>query len=112
MACKADDSPSSCLYGRSPMRRLMVVLSVWIVYVLKSRKNGRLYTGYTNNINRRFKEHNSLNGGKYSSKNAPFDLIFFEAYKDKRDATKAELFWKSGYGREVLKDKIKYSLQG
>lgn len=78
---------------------------------MRSKKNFRLYTGFTNDINRRFKEHNSKNGGKYSLKNAPFELVFFEAFKDKRDATKAEIFWKSGYGREVLKDKIKYSLE-
>jgi len=47
----------------------------------------------------------------YTSKNAPYTLLFFEAFRDKRDATKAEKFWKSGYGREVLKDKIKYSLE-
>lgn len=84
---------------------------MWFTYVLKSYKNNRLYTGFTNDINRRLKEHNSKNGGVYSSKNAPFKLIFLEAFRDKRDATKAELFWKSGYGREVLKDKIEYSLR-
>jgi putative endonuclease len=89
----------------------MVVFVMWFSYVLRSKKNFRLYTGFTNDINRRFKEHNSKNGGKYSLKNAPFELVFFEAFKDKRDATKAEIFWKSGYGREVLKDKIKYSLE-
>lgn len=84
---------------------------MWFVYVLKSKLNGRLYTGFTSNLKLRFAEHNSKRGGQYTSKNGPFDLIYFESYKDKRDATKAEVFWKSGYGREVLKDKIKYSLE-
>jgi putative endonuclease len=83
---------------------------MWYVYVLKSLKNCRLYTGFTSNLKLRVAEHNSLRGGAYTSRNGPFILMFFEAYRDKRDATKAELFWKSGYGREVLKDKIKYSL--
>ena len=84
---------------------------MWYVYVLKSRLNKRLYTGYTLNIKLRLEEHNSKQGGIYTLKNGPFDLVYFESYRDKRDATKAELFWKSGYGRDVLKDKVKYSLE-
>ena len=61
----------------------------------------------TNDLNRRFKEHNKKRGSIYTSKNAPFDLIFYEAYLNKKDASEAELFFKSGYGREVLKDKLK-----
>jgi len=84
---------------------------MWFTYILRSKKNSKLYTGYTANIINRLDEHNSKQGSVYTSKNGPFDLIFYEAFKDKLDATKAELFWKSGYGREVLKDKIKYSLE-
>ena len=93
------------------MRQLMVEFVMWFTYVLRSKKNHSLYAGYTGDINKRFKEHNKKIGSKYTSRNAPFELIFFEAFKDKRDATAAEVFWKSGYGREVLKDKIKYSLE-
>jgi len=82
---------------------------MWYVYVLQSKKNGKLYTGLTNNLKRRFSEHNSKKGGKYTSWNTPFKLIFYETYLDKRDAMSAEKFFKSGYGREVLKkDKLKY----
>ncbi|PIU73861.1 excinuclease ABC subunit C [Candidatus Shapirobacteria bacterium CG06_land_8_20_14_3_00_40_12] len=84
---------------------------MYFTYVLRSLKNKRLYTGYTSDLKSRFIEHNSKKGGTYTSKNAPLELVFYEAFKDKRDATKAELFWKTGYGREVLKDKIKYSLE-
>lgn len=79
---------------------------MYYVYTLQSLKNGRLYTGRTNNLKRRFKEHNEKRGGKYTSENAPFGLIFYEAHLNKKDAVKAELFFKSGYGREVLKDKL------
>lgn len=77
---------------------------MYYAYVLKSIKNGRLYTGKTNDLRRRFKEHNDKRGG---SKNAPFELIFYEAYLNKKDSAAAEKFFKSGYGREVLKDKLK-----
>ena len=80
---------------------------MWYSYILQSRKNKRLYVGYTNDLKRRFIEHNQKRGGTYTSKNAPFDLIFYEAYIEKEDAINAELFYKSGYGREVLKGKLK-----
>ncbi|MBU4210426.1 GIY-YIG nuclease family protein [Patescibacteria group bacterium] len=83
---------------------------MWFTYVLKSLKNGRLYVGFTSDIKRRLIEHNKKIGGKYSSKNSPFELIFFEAYLNKKDATKSEKFFKTGYGREVLRAKLKYSL--
>lgn len=80
---------------------------MFYVYTLRSVKNGRLYTGRTNDLKRRFREHNEKRGGVYTSRNAPFELIFYEAYTNKKDAVKAELFFKTGYGREVLKDKLK-----
>jgi putative endonuclease len=79
---------------------------MWYVYVLKSKRNGRFYTGITNDLKRQVEEHNGKRGGEYTSNNGPFELIFYEAYLDKNDATKAELFFKSGYAREVLKDKL------
>ena len=79
---------------------------MWYVYILRSLKNKKLYTGVTGDLRKRFRDHNLKNGGKYTSKNAPFELIFYEAFLNKKDATKDELFFKSGYGREVLKGKL------
>jgi putative endonuclease len=79
----------------------------YYVYILRSLKNKRFYTGYTDNIIRRVIEHNSKKGGKYTSINAPYKLIFFEGYLNKKDALNAEKFFKTGYGKEVLKQKIK-----
>lgn len=84
---------------------------MWYVYVLKSEKNERLYIGMTENLKRRFKEHNSKIGGKYTKDNGPFDLIFYEAFLNKKDASKDEMFFKSGYGREVLKSKLENYLK-
>ena len=75
-------------------------------YVLKSQKNGRFYYGSTDDLKRRFKEHNGGVGGKYTSDNRPFELVYYEAYTSYKLAKKAEKFYKSGYGREVLKEKL------
>jgi putative endonuclease len=80
---------------------------MFYAYVLQSVKNGRLYVGNTNDLKRRFDDHNKKRGSAYTSQNAPFELIFYEAYLNKKDAAAAEIFFKSGYGREVLKDKLK-----
>ena len=79
---------------------------MWYVYILESLKNSRLYVGYTDDLKRRFKEHNEGRGGTYTRKNGKWRLIFYEAYLEKKDAVKAEKFFKTGYGREILKDKL------
>ena len=79
---------------------------MWYVYVLRSLKNKRLYTGVTSDLRRRIIEHNNKLGGAYTSKNSPFKLIFYEAYLEKSDAITAEKFFKTGYGREVLREKL------
>lgn len=82
----------------------------YYVYVLLSLKNKRLYTGSTSDLKKRLDEHNKGLGGEYTKKNKPFVLIYYEAFLSKKDAVKQEKFYKSGYGREILKDKIKDSL--
>ena len=100
-------SNGSRLIGDPPKRRgHRLYINMWYVYVLKSEKNNKLYAGVTDDLERRFKEHNSGKGGKYTKDNRPFKLIFYEAYINKLDAYKAEKFFKSGYGKEVLKDKL------
>lgn len=79
---------------------------MWYLYVLENLKNGNFYTGSTDNLRRRFEEHNQGRGGGYTKKQGKFKLIFYEAFLNKKDASKAEKFFKTGYGREVLKDKL------
>lgn len=83
---------------------------MYYVYILKSKKDNKLYVGKTQNLKRRFLEHNS--GKVISTKNRkPFELLFYEAFKNKTDAGRDELFFKSGYGREIIKDKLLNSLK-
>lgn len=83
---------------------------MYYTYVLKSLKNGRLYTGSTEDLKQRVEEHNKGVGGKFTRDNRPYKLIFYEAFLAKVDAVKQEKFYKTGYGKEVLKEKIKHSL--
>lgn len=79
---------------------------MFYAYVLKSKKSGRLYTGSTDDLKRRFSEHNKGIGGKFTKDNRPFEILYYEAYNTYDLAKKAERFYKTGYGREVLKGKL------
>ena len=78
----------------------------WYVYVLRSLKDGKHYIGYTSNLERRLKEHNS--GKQRSTKHrAPFELIYYEEFESKSDAIKRERQLKSYKGGEAFKRLIK-----
>lgn len=60
------------------------------VYILKSKVDDKLYIGKTNDLRRRFEEHNR--GDNISTKyRKPFELIYYEAYKSNKDASNREL---------------------
>lgn len=76
------------------------------VYILKSLKNGSLYTGYTTDLKRRFKQHN--NGESQATKPfRPYELIFYEAFLNDTDAKNREVYLKGGYGRKTINALLK-----
>ena len=75
---------------------------MYYVYILKSEKNGKLYKGMTQDLKRRVKEHNS-DGSSFTSYNGPWKLVYYEAFLNKGDAQREELFLKSGKGKERIK---------
>jgi len=78
---------------------------MYIVYVLQSLKDGGLYTGFTNDLERRFLEHNSGNT-KSNKFRVPFKIIYKEPCLDRGTARRRERYLKSGCGREFLKQFI------
>lgn len=59
------------------------------VYILKCADN-TLYTGWTTNVERRFKTHNNGKGAKYTRARLPVELVYYEEFKDKILAQKRE----------------------
>lgn len=59
------------------------------VYILRC-SDGTLYTGYTNNLEKRLKVHNSGKGAKYTRCRLPVEIVYFEEYCTKSEATKRE----------------------
>ncbi len=78
---------------------------MYYTYVLKSEKDGNHYIGFTENMDKRVKEHNE--GLVEATKNRlPFELVYFEACNSKENAIKREKYFKTGFGRRYLKDRI------
>ncbi|HCX26012.1 MAG: endonuclease [Candidatus Collierbacteria bacterium GW2011_GWB1_45_35] len=74
----------------------------WYAYVLLSLKNGNLYKGITNDLERRISEHN-LGKNRSTKINAPWKIVYFEKFMTRDEARNREKFLKSGKGREFLK---------
>lgn len=76
------------------------------VYVIRSNKDGKYYTGFTDDLRKRFNQHHS--GENVSTKNrGPFKLIYYEASLSKHDAIDRERFLKTGMGKRYLKNRLK-----
>lgn len=59
------------------------------VYLLRSMKDGRFYTGWTMDLERRFKEHNA--GVSISTRNrGPFELLHYETFSSPGEAKNRE----------------------
>ena len=58
-------------------------------YILEC-KDGSYYTGWTNNLEKRLKEHNEGKGAKYTKARKPVRLLYFEEFDSKEDAMKRE----------------------
>lgn len=81
---------------------------MYYVYLL-SLNNGSTYTGFTNNLKRRLREHQT--GQATSTKNKrPLQLIYYEAYISKTDAAARELYLKTGDGRRSMKKQLQHYL--
>ena len=62
----------------------------WIIYILKC-KDQSLYTGITNDIEKRIEKHISGNGSKYLRGRLPIKLVYEETALNRSEATKREL---------------------
>lgn len=58
-------------------------------YILKC-KDGTYYTGWTNNLEKRLKDHNDGKGAKYTKARRPVELVYHEMFESKEDAMKRE----------------------
>lgn len=83
----------------------------YYVYVLQSESDKNFYTGYTNNIRVRIKEHNA--GKVVSTKNRlPMKLVYWEGCLNQKDALLREKYLKTAWGKRYIKNRLKNYLTG
>lgn len=58
-------------------------------YILRCA-DGTLYTGWTNDLEKRLKAHNAGTGAKYTRARRPVELVWYESFEDKTDAQRRE----------------------
>lgn len=61
----------------------------FFVYILQTN-DGRYYTGYTTNLERRLKEHQLGTGGKFTRSFGAKKILYHEVFSDKSAALKRE----------------------
>lgn len=79
---------------------------MYYVYIMRSLMNGRWYTGSTNDLRKRFKQHNAGKSA-YTQRFLPYQLIYYEACLDEGDARSREKYLKSGMGKRYLNNRLK-----
>jgi len=83
----------------------------YYVYILKSGKDKKFYTGYTNNLKLRFEQHQK--GKVESTKDRrPLKLIYYESCLNQQDATHREKYLKTYHGKTFLRKRLKSYLTG
>lgn len=77
----------------------------YFVYVLRSLKDKKFYTGFTKDIEQRLSQHNS---GKVNSTKSriPFELVYYEVSRNIDDAIHREKYLKTTYGKRYIKNRI------
>ncbi|GAA0804998.1 GIY-YIG nuclease family protein [Clostridium sp. AF19-22AC] len=58
-------------------------------YILRCN-DGSLYTGWTNDLEKRLGDHNAGKGAKYTKGRRPVELAYYEIYETKEEAMKRE----------------------
>ena len=66
----------------------------WHVYIIEC-SDGSLYTGITNDLDRRITAHNDGRGAKYTKSRRPVRLRYSEPAADRKNASKREYAIKS-----------------
>ncbi len=69
--------------------------------------DGTLYTGWTNDIEKRLQAHNSGGGAKYTRSRLPVSLVYYESYETKEEAMSRE--WHIKHMTRAQKIKLLYN---
>ena len=81
------------------------------VYVLRSLKDRKLYTGYSGDLATRLQSHKE--GRVTSTKlRRPLELIYWEGCINQQDATRREKYLKTAWGKRYIRSRLSNYLTG
>ena len=77
---------------------------VYFVYVLRNSE-GRLYIGFTTNLEQRVRQHQEGEGG-WTRSHGPWELVHYETFEARAEALKRERNLKRGRTNKKLREKF------
>lgn len=83
---------------------------MFYTYVLLSEKDEEFYVGFTKDLGERLEKH-TTGKVKSTANRRPLKLIYYEACLDERDAIKREKYFKTGFGRRFLRNRLESFLE-
>ena len=75
---------------------------MYTVYILYSPRTDKYYVGYTNNLERRFSEHNRKKG-KFTDAGIPWEIVHTESFNSKKEAQAREAYIKCQKSKHYIK---------
>ncbi|KKR16309.1 MAG: GIY-YIG catalytic domain protein [Candidatus Levybacteria bacterium GW2011_GWC1_40_19] len=78
---------------------------MFYTYVLRSKKDNKLYVGFCSDLKQRLIDHNKGEIPSTKSRH-PMEIAYYEACLNKEKAIKREKYFKTGFGRNFLKNRI------
>ncbi len=82
---------------------------MYTVYVLYSVLHDKIYVGFTSDIASRLQAHNHPKNKGYTKRYQPWELLYTEAYSEKKEAMQREQQLKSAQGRLFIWNLIQES---
>ena len=83
------DKSGILLLNRTKWARIILVLFMNYTYIVKC-SDGSLYTGWTNDLEKRIRAHNDGKGAKYTKSRRPVVLAYYEEFQTKEEAMRRE----------------------
>lgn len=81
---------------------------MFYVYILRSKRDGRVYTGFSHNLKTRISQH--FAGDVHTThRMGEIELIYYEAFKNEKDAREREIYLKTTKGKRTLKLMLKHT---
>ena len=80
---------------------------MYYVYILKSLKQpGAIYIGFTKELRKRLKEHNSIENKHFSRRYSPWDVETYISFTNGTDAKRFEEYLKSNSGKAFMRKRL------